>query len=333
MYTSILFTIRIWAHMTQKIWRKDSKNHLIGDDLNHLNNYDSTASNLFSLKVPKFLKSKINFEDKNDPLLLQVMPHKNELIVKENYLNDPVGDLKASKSKGIIHKYHGRVLLITNGQCAVNCRYCFRRNFPYKENYATQSNWQSAVNYIKNNSDIHEVILSGGDPLMLSTKVLTTLSEQLEMIKHLKTLRIHTRIPLVTPSRITEKFVTWLDNIALNKVMVLHCNHPQELDNIHKEVFKSIRQTATLLLNQSVLLKNINDDAEVLSALSHKLFSYGVLPYYLNQLDKATGTSHFKVSNKRAKSIHKQVLAQLPGYLVPKLVREIKGKLYKSPLF
>jgi EF-P beta-lysylation protein EpmB len=288
---------------------------------------------LFPLIIPEFLSKSIDFNNENDPILKQVLPQKFELESKKNYADDPVGDLNASPVKGVIHKYHGRILLIASGICAVNCRYCFRRNFNYAQNYASGNNWKNAIDYIKNNCDINEVILSGGDPLMLSTKALKNLTDQLLKIEHIKTFRIHTRIPLVSPSRITKNFLNLLQSLPLKKVMVIHTNHSNELNESLKSVFKSILNTDTLLLNQSVLLKGINDNELILSDLSHKLFNFGVLPYYLNQLDKAKGTHHYRVSNSQAKSIHKKLLENLPGYLVPKLVEEISGKLNKSPLF
>jgi EF-P beta-lysylation protein EpmB len=284
------------------------------------------------LHIPQFYQQLIDFKDKNDPLLLQVMPHASESIYDQEFTDDPVGDLKSRKVKGVIHKYHGRVLLIASGTCAINCRYCFRRNFPYTQNNASAQNWQQAFEYLSQNTDVHEVILSGGDPLMLSTKVLNKFTQQLNSIKHIKTLRIHTRLPLVSPSRININFIQWLNSIELNKVMVLHCNHPNELHPELKNTFTLIKNTNTLLLNQSVLLKNINDDAKTLITLSHKLFEFGILPYYLNQLDKVKGARHFYVTRKHAKSIHQQLLKQLSGYLVPKLVEEISGKNNKTPL-
>ncbi|MBL4661604.1 MAG: EF-P beta-lysylation protein EpmB [Alcanivoracaceae bacterium] len=319
--------------MSNKNWRSHCQNHVDEHDIKHIVNYDPKAKDLFPLLIPKFLKNKIDFKNNNDPILLQVIPQKNEHLHFDGYSNDPVGDLRASHAKGVIHKYHGRVLLITNGACAVNCRYCFRRNFPYAKNYASSHNWQKAIEYIRSHTEIHEVILSGGDPLMLSTKTLKNLSSQLESITHVKTIRIHTRMPLVSPERITDNFIQWLEEISLKKVMVLHCNHAQELDNSLRQTIKLIAKTGTLLLNQSVLLKNINDKSQILADLSHRLFEFGILPYYLNQLDKANGTQHFSITNTRAKSIHKQLLQSLPGYLVPKLVEEISGKKHKSPIF
>lgn len=320
-------------NMSKDNWRDLTQNSVTEQQLVELPLYKKQAEDLFPLVIPEFLAKNIDFDNQHDPILKQVLPQKFELESNKKYADDPVGDLKASPVKGVIHKYHGRVLLIASGICAVNCRYCFRRNFNYAQNYASGNNWKNAIDYIKNNHDINEVILSGGDPLMLSTKALKKLTDQLLTIDHVSTLRIHTRIPLVSPTRITQNLLNWLESIPLKKVMVIHSNHANELDDSLKNVFKAICKTETLLLNQSVLLKGINDNEKCLSELSHKLFNFGVLPYYLNQLDKAKGTHHYRVSNSKAKSIHKKLLEILPGYLVPKLVEEISGKLNKSPLF
>ncbi len=318
--------------MTKQIWREQSKNHASLQDFTEIKAYHGDSEKLFRLHIPEFFKNNIDFTNSSDPLLMQVLPSIDEIKTVKDFSDDPVGDLKSKKSKGVIHKYKGRVLLIATGSCAINCRYCFRRSFPYSQNNASANNWSSAIDYISNNSDLHEVILSGGDPLMLSTKVLSNFTTQLNNIEHIKTLRIHTRIPLVNPSRITDKFIKWLDGIHLKKVMVLHSNHPKELHPELKTTLNKVASTQTLLLNQSVLLKGINDNAKTLSQLSFKLFEFGVLPYYLNQLDKVQGAAHFQVTNKQAKRIHRELLATLPGYLVPKLVEEIPGKKNKSPL-
>ena len=318
--------------MNNSNWRHQCRNQLDSNELFKLENYAEESEKLFSLQVPHSYLQSINFADKNDPLLLQILPHKLESQKDENYKNDPVGDLKSRKTKGVIHKYHGRVLLIATGACAINCRYCFRRNFPYTENNASAKNWKHAIEYISAETSLHEVILSGGDPLMLSTSVLQKFTEQLVNLKHIKTLRIHTRMPVVSPERITTNFLNWLNEIELNKVIVIHSNHPNELTESHREVFSRIKNTNTHLLNQSVLLRKINDDAETLCELSHKLFDLGVLPYYLHQLDKVSGASHFQVSDNHAKLIYKEMMSQLPGYLVPKLVQEIAGKSNKTPI-
>ncbi len=318
--------------MDNNSWRLASRNHASSNDF-HSSDYNSTSGEIFKLHIPLYFKDKIDFKNPQDPLLLQVMPNKHEKDSDNSFCNDPVGDLASKKAKGVIHKYKGRVLLIATGACAINCRYCFRREFPYSTNNASSNNWKEAIRYLNEHKDIHEVILSGGDPLMLSTKVLTKFTEQLQLINHIKTLRIHTRTPLVSPSRITDNFINWLSNIPLKKVMVFHSNHPKELADDLIPVLKKIKKTNTLLLNQSVLLKNINDNSQILIEHCHRLFSLGILPYYLNQLDKVQGASHFYVSKDTAKSIHKQLLESLPGYLVPKLVEEISGKMNKSPIF
>ncbi len=318
--------------MTKQSWREKSKNQASSQDFVKIENYHRDSEKLFRLHIPEFYKNNIDFTNSLDPLLMQVLPSKDELKKAIDFSDDPVGDLKSKKSKGVIHKYKGRVLLIATGTCAINCRYCFRRSFPYAQNNASANNWYSAIEYLTTHQDVHEVILSGGDPLMLSTKVLSNFSAQLNDIKHIKTLRIHTRMPLVSPSRITDNFIKWLDGIPLKKVMVLHCNHPKELQLALKPTLERIASTQTLLLNQSVLLKGVNDQTKILAQLSFKLFDYGILPYYLNQLDRVQGASHFQVPNTHAKRLHNELLAALPGYLVPKIVEEIPGKKNKSPL-
>jgi EF-P beta-lysylation protein EpmB len=311
-------------------WRKKSRNHADREDFTSSKKNDPNSEDTFKLQVPKFYKENIDFNNVNDPLLLQVLPSTHEQEQQDGYSIDPVADLENSPHKGIIHKYYGRVLLIASGTCAINCRYCFRRNFPYSENYASKNNWQESLKYIQENPDIHEVILSGGDPLMLSTKTLKRFTDQLQLIDHVKTLRVHTRLPLVTPSRITKNFTTWLSQVRLKKVMVVHCNHPNELPDPLKNTIKKIIKTNTLLLNQSVLLKGINDNAETLIQLSHRLFELEILPYYINLLDKAKGTHHFEVDENQAKFIYKQIQSKLPGYLVPRLVQDIMGKKSKT---
>ena len=314
-------------------WRTSVKNHVQKHQLRHLAQYASQSEDLFALHIPEFFKQQIDFSNQDDVLLKQVLPQHHELESSKGYKHDPVGDLAARQNKGIIQKYHGRVLLITTGACAINCRYCFRREFPYAQNNASSNNWQQTIEYLAQDKSIHEVILSGGDPLMLSTKRLRNLTEQLQQIKHIKTLRIHTRMPLVAPKRINTNFLSWLHELALKKIMVVHCNHANELVTEHTEIFKNLTATGTLLLNQSVLLKNINDNVASLCDLSHKLFDFGILPYYLHQLDKVNGSHHFRVKNKKAKQLHKKIQTRLPGYLVPKLVTEIAGKKSKTLLF
>ncbi len=267
-----------------------------------------------------------------DPLLLQVIPSAHELTVRPGESSDPVGDLTASQTTGVIHKYVGRLLLVMTGACAIHCRYCFRREFPYGEGQLDRRLISSLMALIERDESIQEVILSGGDPLMLPDDRLGDLVLQLETIPHLKTLRIHTRLPIVLPQRVDSKLLSWISQTRLKVVMVIHCNHPHELDAETAAALAALVDHRVTLLNQSVLLKGINDSAETLTKLSWALFEQGVLPYYLHQLDRARGTGHFEVEVVRAKSIRDELLATLPGYLVPRLVQELPGKPSKVPL-
>jgi EF-P beta-lysylation protein EpmB len=243
-----------------------------------------------------------------------------------------VGDEAASRTTGVIHKYHGRVLLIASGSCAVNCRYCFRRHFDYRQHFAPRHNWQAAIDYLSARPDVHEVILSGGDPLTLQDETLAGLTHQLSTLQHIKTLRIHSRIPVVLPQRIDQGFLHWAETVALNKVMVLHVNHPDELSEAALQAIERLHQTGFVLLNQSVLLKGVNDQADVLAALSHQLFAHHIIPYYLHQFDAVQNAGHFAVSDQDALYIHQQLRDSLPGYLLPKLVQEVAGEAAKTPL-
>ena len=283
----------------------------------------------FAVRVPHDFVDRIEKGNINDPLLKQILPSTDESTDFPGFNNDPVGDLNAMTESGVIHKYHGRVLFITTGACAINCRYCFRKNFPYSDFQLSTKKITQAIQYIKNNSDISEVILSGGDPLLLNDQKLFSLLQQLDTIKHLKRIRIHSRIPIVLPNRITTEFCGMLSSIKKAIVFVVHSNHANELSNSVKLACQKIKACDITLLNQSVLLKDINDNAPALSALSEKLFTFGIMPYYLHLLDKATGTGHFEVDQKTAIALIDQVKKQLPGYLVPKLVREQAGAANK----
>ena len=319
--------------MKKSSWRPFSKNSLTSAKLSSHPDYNSKAEMEFKRHAPLFFNDNVNFDDPNDPLLLQVLPQNNELIDHPEFKLDAVQDLDSNPVKGVIHKYKNRVLLISTGACAINCRYCFRRHFPYSSNYASSHHWKEALKYICENPSIEEVILSGGDPLMLSTEHLKALTDQLETIDHVTTLRIHTRMPTVAPQRITKRLLDWLKNIKLRKTMVLHCNHPNELPDSLASVLSDIKSTNTMLLNQSVLLKNINDDPNILKELSEKLYDHGVLPYYLNLLDKVKGTHHFHVNDDQARNIMKQLRSELPGYLTPRLVRDTGSNDCKQLIF
>lgn len=286
----------------------------------------------FPLKVPKHFVKQIQVQNSSDPLLKQILPINQELENVEGYKNDPVGDLDKNPLPSLIHKYHGRVLLIASPKCDIHCRYCFRRHFPYEQQSKRQL-WTDAIDYIQNDHSIHEVILSGGDPMSLSEKILLELSQKIETIEHIKTLRIHSRTPIVSPEDAAQnEWLDWAKETSLNLVIVVHCNHSNELTPESDTLFKRYQQAGVHLLNQTVLLKDINDSVEVLETLSHKLFSQSVMPYYLHQLDKVQGAAHFQVADSEALNLHRQLRERLPGYLVPKLVQEIAGEPYKTPL-
>ncbi len=288
------------------------------------------ASRYFPLKATRDYISRIVPGDINDPLLLQILPLHQEMCPQPGFIADPVADLSATVLPGLLHKYFGRVLLTVTGACAIHCRYCFRRHFPYSDNNPGTDNWLQAISYIAENSDISEVILSGGDPLMLSDHKLATLCEQLAQISHLKRIRIHTRMPVIAPQRVTPKLLEWIGNSRLNIIMVLHCNHKNEIDLHVGEALKALHSSRMTLLNQSVLLRKVNDNADDLCELSTRLFEYGVLPYYLHLLDKVDGAAHFEVPHEEAINLITAMRAKLPGYLVPRLAWEESGKHNKT---
>ena len=276
----------------------------------------------FALKVPRGFIQKMTPGDWQDPLLLQVLPQAQELTEQPGFIHDPLQEVSSNPTQGLIHKYHGRLLLIVSGGCAINCRYCFRRHFPYGDNNPSRQQWQQTLDYIRQDSSISEVILSGGDPLVANDKQLAELISQIETIDHVSTLRIHSRLPLVIPERITDELADRLAQSRLHTVFVTHCNHPNELDKQVNDALAKLRRAGCQLLNQAVLLAGINDKSDVLQSLSQKLFSAGVLPYYLHLLDKVQGAAHFDVPEARAKQLIREIQLKLPGYLVPKLVRE-----------
>ena len=286
------------------------------------------ANCTFPQRVPLGFCQRIEKGNPNDPLLRQILPLDAELLEEQQFTPDPVGDLSAMQAPGLLHKYHGRVLIITTAACAVHCRYCFRRHFPYQENRSEQ-NWQEAIDYIRRNEDIHEVILSGGDPLSLTETKLKNLTDQLLTISHIKTLRLHTRQPIVLPERINNAFLSWTDSLPWKIVIVVHCNHANEIDASVSAALQKLHLHNITLLNQSVLLAGVNDSAEVLVNLSHKLFENSVMPYYLHQLDKVKGAAHFYVNKAISRQIMNSVRLHLPGYLVPKLVEEKAGEKSK----
>jgi len=290
------------------------------------------ATEHFSFRVTRSYARRMSKRNLCDPLLLQVLPDALELIDHPHFVGDPVGDLKAVTAPGVLHKYRGRVLLITTGACAIHCRYCFRRNFPYDANMLGRRLELDALDLIRSDLSIDEVILSGGDPLVLSDERLAQLIRKIGEIPHVRRLRIHTRLPIVLPSRITSELIAALTETRLKSVVVIHANHANEFDSDVSDALHALHKAGISLLNQSVLLKGVNDDAGVLVRLSEALFDNGVLPYYLHLLDKAKGTGHFDLPAEEALAIYQAMRESLPGYLLPRLVREEAGRPYKMPV-
>lgn len=291
----------------------------------------SLAEKQFPSRIPLGFAKRMQKGNPEDPLLLQVLAIDDELMDQEGYVLNPLKE-QTNELKGLLHKYHGRVLLTLTGACAVNCRYCFRRHFPYQDNNPGRSGWMQICEYIAKDPSITEVILSGGDPLLAANLVLAELIQQLEKIPHVHTVRIHTRIPVVLPERVDAELIALLTKTRLRKVMVLHCNHAQELDESVKQACEALKQAGCTLLNQSVLLAAINDDASTLASLSQRLFSFGVMPYYLHVLDKVKGAAHFDLPFEKVQILYQHLQHMLPGYLVPRLAREEPGKLSKTIL-
>lgn len=319
----------------RQLWREavvDARELLDMLGLAHLaaNLPDNDAG--FALRVPRGFVARMRHGDAADPLLLQVLPQLAETDTVPGFGLDAVGDMAARSAHGVLHKYHGRALLIASGACAVNCRYCFRRHFPYGEEIAAAAKWREALDYLRGHADIGELILSGGDPLSLSTDKLVELSQGMADIDHLRRLRIHTRLPVVLPERVDDALCAWLASLPQQKVVVIHANHANELDASVAAACERLREAGAMLFNQSVLLRDVNDNAAALADLSERLFACGVVPYYLHQLDRVQGAAHFEVDDARALALVAELRARLPGYLVPKLVREVAGEAGKRPL-
>ncbi|WP_276739515.1 EF-P beta-lysylation protein EpmB [Pantoea septica] len=289
------------------------------------------ARQLFALRVPRAFIARMKPGDAQDPLLLQVLTQREEFIQASGYSADPL-DEQSSVVPGLLHKYRNRALLLVKGGCAVNCRYCFRRHFPYQDNPGNKRSWQTAIDYIATHPELDEIIFSGGDPLMAKDHELTWLIDALAQIPHLKRLRIHSRLPVVIPARITDGLCQMLAETRLQVLMVTHINHAQEIDASLAAAMQQLKRAGVTLLNQSVLLRGVNNDAQALADLSNALFDAGILPYYLHVLDKVQGAAHFYVSDEEARALVRTLLTQVSGYMVPKLAREIGGEPSKTPL-
>jgi EF-P beta-lysylation protein EpmB len=288
------------------------------------------AARQFPLRVPRGFVARMRRGDPRDPLLLQVLPLVAELDEVPGYRADPVGDLAARAGRGLLHKYSGRALLVTSGACAIHCRYCFRRHFPYEQENASRDAFGPALDVIRADASLREVLLSGGDPLTLSDRRLAALFDELQAIPHLQRVRIHSRLPIVLPERIDDGFLAAWSRLRLQKVMVVHANHAREIDASVRAAVAALRDIGTTVLNQSVLLGGINDRAEDLVELSETLFDAGVLPYYLHVLDPVAGAAHFDLPLETARGLVADVASRLPGYLVPRLVREDPGAPAKT---
>ncbi|MGF1762622.1 EF-P beta-lysylation protein EpmB [Aliivibrio kagoshimensis] len=289
------------------------------------------ARTLFALRVPESFVQRMEIGNPNDPLLRQVLPLEQEFTVADGYSTDPLEE-QGNEIPGLLHKYKNRVLLILKGGCAINCRYCFRRHFPYQDNNGNKATWSKALEYIANHSEITEIILSGGDPLMAKDRELDWLFTEIEQIPHIKRIRIHSRLPVVIPNRITTELCERIAVSPLQFVMVTHVNHANEINAEFSEAMQQLKQANVTLLNQSVLLKGVNDNANALIDLSEALFNSGILPYYLHVLDKVQGAAHFYVSDDEARELMAELIANVSGYLVPTLAREVGGRSSKTPL-
>src|SRR5690554_2262546 len=286
----------------------------------------------FPMRVPRAFVQRMRRGDAADPLLRQVLPLDEETRLVPGFTLDAVGDLASRDARGLLHKYEGRALLIATGSCAVHCRYCFRRHFPYGEETAAANGWHEALEAVRRDPSLAEVILSGGDPLSLATAKLSELTGALAAIPHVARLRIHTRLPVVLPERVDDGLVAWLRGLPWPVTVVVHANHANEFDASVDAAMAALRDAGASLLNQAVLLAGVNDLVDALADLCERGFEAGVLPYYLHQLDRVAGTAHFEVGDDRARALHAALVARLPGYLVPRLVREIAGDASKRPL-
>ena len=291
----------------------------------------SKARRLFPMRVPYFFASLMAKGQADDPLLKQVLPLADEFLEVDGFITDPLEELDNAKD-GIVHKYHNRLLLIVKGGCAVNCRYCFRRHFPYAEHQNNKTQWREHFAYIHAHTELDEIILSGGDPLMSNDDHIAWLIEQIEAIAHIKRLRIHTRLPVVLPNRVTERLAQLLAHSRLQSIVVLHINHPNEISPELTTKVHALKQHNVTVLNQAVLLKGVNANAQTQMALNEALFSAGIMPYYLHMFDRVKGAQHFAVNDNEAIGIMQEVIKQQSGYMIPKLVREIGGEPSKTPI-
>ncbi len=290
---------------------------------------DATARSLFAMRVPRFFADLMNKGDPDDPLLRQVLPLRDEFVAAPDFVTDPTIEQDKAQA-GLVHKYRNRVLLIVRTGCAVNCRYCFRRHFPYPEHHNNKGQWQSALDYISAHPELDEVILSGGDPLMANDAQIAWLLTQIEAIAHIKRVRIHTRLPVVLPYRLTDKLLQRLSRSRLHANIVLHINHPNEISLELSDKVQAYRRALIPIYNQAVILREVNDNAQTLMQLNADLYDNGIQPYYLHAFDKVAGAQHFYVPDEVVIALMREVIAKQSGYMIPKLVREVGNRASKT---
>ena len=287
---------------------------------------------LFPIRVPEPFIERMQPGNPDDPLLRQVLPLAEESEAEPGFVRDPLEEDGAIQTTGLIRKYRSRALLMVTGQCAINCRYCFRRHFPYSAHRLGPDERREVIEALNSSPEINEVIFSGGDPLSVNDRLLAQWAKLLDSVPHLHRLRLHSRLPVVIPQRVNDELLAWLSESRLQKVLVIHVNHPAEIDQATRRALGRLRDAGVTLLNQSVILRGVNDSSETLAKLSETLFDAGVMPYYLHAFDPVQGAHHFAVSDDRAKAIVRELMTQLPGFLVPRLVRELPGEASKTPL-
>jgi EF-P beta-lysylation protein EpmB len=287
------------------------------------------AAQNFPLFVPPSYLARMEHGNLADPLVRQVWPAAEEDSPAPGFTGDPVHDAQFALQPGLLKKYPGRALMIVTGACAIHCRYCFRRHFPYDETPPSEAAWSNSLEAIAQDSSIEEIILSGGDPLTVTDERLDGLINRLADIPHLTRLRIHTRLPIMIPSRVTRPLIHCLTETRLTPIMVIHANHAQELDASVAKSLDRLRRAGVLLLNQAVLLRGVNDSVEAQVELNQRLIELGVTPYYLHQLDRVQGAAHFEVPIEEGRRIMAELRRRLPGYGVPRYVQEQPGAPHK----
>ena len=290
------------------------------------------AAASFPVFAPLGYIARMRYGDPRDPLLRQVLPLADENVDVPGFTADPVGDRTASLGPGLLQKYEGRVLLITTGACAVHCRYCFRRHYPYADGPHSPSAWEPALAQIAEDDSIHEVILSGGDPLTIVDEQLSQLVARIVQIPHVERLRVHTRLPVIIPERVTQSMLGWLRGTRLSPIVIVHANHAAELDDAVARSLAKLVDAGVVVLNQAVLLRGVNDTADAQYELCQRLVNLRVMPYYLHQLDRVAGAAHFEVPEPAGHAIIAELCRRLPGYAVPRYVREVEGGTSKVAL-